>query len=89
MQKRLLDALVGVGAFALFAAGLFFTSQAYTMAFHGIYLDCFAADGSGCSLRHFSDPTLLSSLYGTALALLALGTFYLGARVIRRLKSRG
>jgi hypothetical protein len=76
-------ALARTGALLLFFAGLYFLAQAYTMAFHGIYIDCFAPDGSGCSLRHFSEPTLTSALYGTVLAAVALVTFYLGTRALR------
>lgn len=75
--------LVRAGGLLLFFAGLYFLAQAYTMAFHGIYIDCFAADASGCTLRHFSEPTLTSALYGTILAAVALVTFYLGARALR------
>jgi hypothetical protein len=54
------------------------------MAFHGIYIDCFVPEAPGCTLRHYAaDPTLLSALYGTVLALAALVTFYLGMRALR------
>ncbi|MGE5640737.1 MAG: hypothetical protein ACM30H_11655 [Clostridia bacterium] len=76
-------ALARAGGLLLFFAGLYFLAQAYTMAFHGIYIDCFAPDGAGCSLRQFSEPTLTSALYGTVLAAVALVTFYLGARALR------
>ena len=73
-----------IAAIACFFAGLFFLAQAYTMAFHGVYIDCFPADHSGCALRHYSaEPTLTSALYGTGLAAIALVTFYLGARALR------
>ena len=65
----------------LFFTGLFFVTQAYTMAFHGVYVDCFAQDG--CSLKVYGEPTLTSALYGTVLALGAMITFYLGARALR------
>ncbi len=84
MQDRKLSRILArAAALLLFFAGLYFLAQAYTMAFHGIYIDCFAPDGSGCSLRQFSDPTLTSAMYGSVLALVALTTFYLGARVLR------
>ena len=51
--------LLHVAAFACFFVGLFFVSQAYTMAFHGVYLDCF---GGGCAPRTFGEPTLPSQL---------------------------
>ena len=88
-NKLFLDVLARIVATVLFCAGLFIVAQAYTMAFHGIYIDCFAPDGSGCALRHYADPTLPSALYGTGLALLALLTFYLGARTLRWLQKRG
>jgi hypothetical protein len=69
-----------IAAIACFFAGLFFLAQAYTMAFHGVYLDCF---GSGCAARPYGEPTLPSMLYGTVLALLALGTFYAGLKALR------
>jgi len=87
-NKLLLDIAARIGVLVLFMVGLYFVAQAYTMAFHGIYIDCFAPDGSGCALRHFTDPTLPAALYGTVLALIALGTFYLGARTLRWLKRR-
>lgn len=83
MNKTLLEGTVKAGGFLLFCAGLFFVTQAYTMAFHGIYVDCFAQNVTGCALRAYSEPSLISVLYGTALALGALVTFYLGARAIR------
>lgn len=67
---------------ACFFAGLFFLSQLYTMAFHGVYLDCFG--GSGCALRSYGEqPTLTSALYGSVLALGVLITFYLGLSAFR------
>ncbi len=74
------QAAARVAAVACFFAGLFFLAQAYTMAFHGVYLDCF---GSGCAPRTYGEPTLTSALYGTLLALVALGTFYAGLRALR------
>ncbi len=67
-------------AVACFFAGLFFLALAYTMAFHGVYLDCF---GGGCAPRTYGEPTLTSALYGTLLALVALATFYAGLRALR------
>ena len=64
-----------IAAIACFFAGLFFLAQAYTMAFHGVYLDCF---GGGCAPRTYGEPTLPRALYGTGLAVLALLTFYAG-----------
>ncbi|HYD57995.1 MAG TPA: hypothetical protein VEB41_13920 [Burkholderiales bacterium] len=72
--------LLHVAAFACFFVGLFFVSQAYTMAFHGVYLDCF---GGGCAPRTFGEPTLPSALYGTLLALAALLTFYFGRLALK------
>ena len=69
-----------IAAIACFFAGLFFLAQAYTMAFHGLYLDCF---GGGCAPRPYGEPTLPSLLYGTVLAVLALGTFYAGLKALR------
>jgi hypothetical protein len=69
-----------VAAVACFFAGLFFLAQAYTMAFHGVYLDCF---GGGCAPRTYGEPDLPSALYGTVLALIALGTFYAGLRALK------
>ena len=74
--------LVGVGCFFI---GVFFLAQAYTMAFQGAYIDCFR-EGGGCSLQQYGEPTLTSALYGTVLALLAAGTFYLGQNAFRREK---
>ncbi len=89
MHNKLYFRVLGrIFATALFCVGLFIVAQAYTMAFHGIYIDCFAPDQSGCALRHYADPTLLSALYGTGLAILALITFYLGARTLRWLQKR-
>ena len=72
--------LAQLGAVLCFFAGLFLLSQAYTMAFHGVYLDCF---GGGCAPTPYGEPTLDAVLYGTVLALGALGTFYAGRRVLR------
>ena len=69
-----------IAAIACFFAGLFFLAQAYTMAFHGVYLDCF---GGGCAPRTYGEPTLVSALYGTVLALIALATFYAGVWALR------
>ena len=66
----------------LFCAGVFFLAQTYTMAFLGVYIDCFG-DHPGCELRSYAEPTLLSAFYGTFLALCALVTFYLGVRLLR------
>ena len=66
----------------LFFAGVFFLAQAYTMAFLGTYIDCFG-DHPGCALRFYGEPTLLSALYGSFLALGALLTLYLGVRALR------
>jgi hypothetical protein len=77
---------VRMGGFLSFFAGVFFLAQAYTMAFLGMYIDCFG-EGAGCSLRLYGEPTLLSALYGSFLALCALVTFYIGVRAFRwRLK---
>jgi len=79
---------VRAGGFLCFLAGLFFLAQAYTMAFLGMYLDCFG-ESPGCSLHLYAEPTLLSALYGSFLALCALVTFYMGVRALRwRLKIR-
>ena len=85
-EKTLLEGLARVAGLALFFAGLYFVAQAYTMAFHGIYIDCFAPEAQGCTLQHYREPTLMSALYGTALAVIALGTFYLGMRAMRWVK---
>lgn len=79
----LLAITVKAVGFLLFFAGLFFITQAYTMAFHGVYVDCFGGEPPGCSLRVYGAPTFTSALYGTLLALGALTTFYLGARALR------
>ena len=68
------------GAMACFFAGIFFLAQAYTMAFHGLYLDCF---GGGCSPTPYGEPTFTSAMYGTLLAVGALGTFYAGVLALR------
>lgn len=73
--------LLHAAALGCFFAGLFFVTQAYTMAFHGVYLDCFG--GQGCGLRTYSEPTVSAALYGTLLALAALGTFYVGRLAFR------
>ena len=86
MQNKLVAVLARLVVVVLFFAGLFFVSQAYTMAFHGVYIDCFGP--GGCGVRQFADPTLPSALYGTVLALVALGTFYLGARTLRWLQKK-
>lgn len=64
-----------------FFAGVFFLAEAYTMAFLGMYIDCFSEPG--CVLRLYGEPTLLSVFYGSFLALCALVTFYLGIRALR------
>jgi hypothetical protein len=69
-----------VAAVVLFFAGLFFLSQAYTLAFHGLYLDCLH---SGCAPRHYDEPTLTAVLYGSVLAIGALLTFYAGLAALR------
>jgi hypothetical protein len=64
-----------------FFAGLFFLAQAYTIAFHGMWLDCFG--DAGCSMRPYGEPTLPSALYGTVLAIGAGITFYIGVLALR------
>jgi hypothetical protein len=81
MNKTAVQGVVRAAGIVCFFAGIFFLSQAYTMAFHGIYLDCW--HGEGCSMRPFGEPTLPSALYGTALALAAVLTFYVGIRALR------
>jgi hypothetical protein len=78
---RAIEVAARAGAVVCFCAGLFFLSQAYTMAFHGLYLDCFG--GGGCAMRSYGEPTLTSALYGTVLALGALLTFYAGLKALR------
>jgi hypothetical protein len=72
--------LLHAAALACFFAGLFFVTQAYTMAFHGVYLDCF---GGGCGLRTYGEPTPSAVLYGSLLAFAALATFYAGRLAFR------
>ena len=79
----LLGGVVKTAGFLLFFTGLFFVAQAYTMAFHGVYLDCFAEKTPACVLRPYNEPTLTSVLWGTVLALGATMTFYLGNRALR------
>ncbi len=64
-----------------FFAGIFVLAQAYTMALHGMWLDCFAE--SGCVLVAYGEPTLPSALYGTVLAIAATITFYIGVKALR------
>jgi hypothetical protein len=73
--------VVRAAGIACFFAGLFFLAQAYTIAFMGAYIDCFQEHG--CAMKLYAEPTLVSVLYGSALALLAAGTFYVGARAFR------
>lgn len=80
--KTLKEGAAKTVAIALFFAGIYFVAQAYTMAFHGIYIDCFSGQG-GCGLRPFTEPSLPAALYGTFLAVGALVTFYLGVRALR------
>jgi hypothetical protein len=88
-NKTLFEGAIKAAGCLLFFAGLFFVTQAYTMAFHGVYVDCFAQDVRGCALRVYGEPTLTSALYGTVLALGATVTFYLGVRALRwTLKTR-
>lgn len=82
MNPVAVSSAVRTGGIVCFFAGIFFLAQAYTMAFLGMYIDCFG-DGPGCALRSYGEPTLLSALYGTFLALCAIGTFYLGVRALR------
>lgn len=82
-NKSLMEGIAKAGGLILFFAGLFFVTQAYTMAFHGIYVDCFVPNVQGCTLRPFSEPTFTSAMYGTVLAIGATVTFYLGVRALR------
>ena len=78
--------LQGIGktvAVVCFFAGLFFLAQAYTMAFHGVYIDCFGGARLGCSLTPYGEPTLTSAFYGTVLAIGAAVTWYIGTRALR------
>ena len=82
MNPTAIKKAVRAAGAVLFCAGVFFLAQAYTMAFLGMYIDCFG-DHPGCELRSYAEPTLLSAFYGTFLALCALVTFYLGVRLLR------
>jgi hypothetical protein len=73
---------VRAGGVVCFFAGIFFLAQAYTMAFLGMYMDCFG-NSPGCSMRAYEEPTLLSALYGSFLALCAVVTFYVGIQALR------
>ena len=68
----MVGAAKAIGALGIFAS-VFFVALAYTMAFHGMYVDCFA----GCSLRYYSEPTVTSGMYGTLLGLAAIVTYHL------------
>ena len=82
MSPAALSGLVrGVGVLCFFV-GIFFLAQAYTMAFHGMWLDCFEGE-AGCTMRAYGEPTLPSALYGTVLAICATITFYIGVRALR------
>jgi hypothetical protein len=82
MNPMAWEKVVRAAGAVCFCGGIFFLAQAYTMAFLGVYMDCFA-ERPGCALRRYGEPTLLSALYGSFLALCALGTFYVGARALR------
>lgn len=81
MNDTARQGMVRAAGIACFFAGLFFLAQAYTMAFQGAYIDCFQEHG--CGLRLYDEPTLVSVLYGSVLALLAAATFYIGAKAFR------
>ena len=81
MSPVALSSAVRAVGILCFFAGLFFLAQAYTIAFHGMWLDCF--EGDGCSMRPYGEPTLPSALYGTFLAIGAGITFYVGTRALR------
>jgi len=82
-SKTLLEGFAKSTGLVLLFAGTYFVAQAYTMAFHGVYIDCFPSDNSGCGLRQFGEPTLTSVLYGTVLALGAGITFHLAMKALR------
>lgn len=81
VNKAALEAVARTAGVVCFFAGVFFVSQAYTMAFNGAYLDCF--HGDGCAMRIYGDPTLGAWLYGMALAFCATATFYIGVKAFR------
>ncbi len=81
MSPVAVSGTVRAAGVACFFAGLFFLAQAYTIAFHGMWLDCF--EGDGCSMRPYGEPTLTSALYGSFLAIGAGITFYVGTRALR------
>jgi uncharacterized membrane protein (DUF441 family) len=81
VNRRVLAGIARGAAALCFFIGVFFVAQAYTMAFHGVYIDCFS--GGGCGLRTYGEPTLTSALYGTVLAIAATITFYIGLRALR------
>ena len=72
----------------VFFTGVFFLALAYTMALHGLYVDCFAGGGEGarCALRFYGEPTLSSALYGTFLGIAAAITHHVGVRNLRWLR---
>ena len=65
-------------------ASVFFLALAYTMAFHGMYVDCFTAgpESAACGLRSYSEPNPISALYGTVLAAAAITTYHLGMEAL-------
>jgi hypothetical protein len=80
LNKSAIQGVVRTAGLVCFFAGEFYLAQAYTMAFMGSYIDCF---GGGCALRSYGEPTLVSALYGTVLALLAAVVFYIGQKAFR------
>jgi hypothetical protein len=81
LNKTALAVAARIAGSVCFFAGVFFVSQAYTMAFLGAYLDCFRSEG--CAMRIYGEPTLTAWMYGTLLALCAMGTFYAGVKAFR------
>jgi hypothetical protein len=80
-NRKVLAGIARAAAGLCFFIGVFFVAQAYTMAFHGVYIDCFGE--GGCALRPYGEPTVTSALYGTVLAIGAMLTFYIGLKALR------
>jgi len=80
-------AMKAIGVLVFFS-GTFFLALAYTMALHGIYVDCLAGGGesAGCALRFYGEPTLGSALYGTLLGVAAIITYHIGLETFLRLR---
>ena len=77
-----------LGVFCLLI-GIGFLGQAYLLAFHGFYLDCYAVDWSrGCLKRGFDDVGAFVYVIAIAFVVASPLPFYMAAKAFKWKQNR-